>query len=331
MILVTGATGHIGNVLVRALCARGESVRALLLPDDDPAPLAGLDVMYVTGNVLDPDSLKQAMHGVDLVYHLAGVISILPSHNELMWRVNVEGAHNVAQAALEVGVHRLVHVSSIHAFQTQPQGALIDETAPLALDAPRNSYNRTKAEGTLRVLEVVHKGLNAVIVCPTGIIGPHDYRHSEMGTLVQDFARRKLHVLVDGAYDFVDVRDVVKGMMGAAAQGRRGELYILSGYNISLTHLRHIVQDLVGIHTPALVIPFGVARAVARLMDHLYPWMKVTPRFTSYSLNTVRENILFSHQKASQTFAYHPRPLRQTLRDVLEWRQQRLQRAPLPV
>lgn len=329
MILVTGATGHIGNVLVRALCGRGEHVRALMLPDDCGAAIAGLDVECVTGNVLDSNSLTRAMQGIDLVYHLAGIISIVPGHEELMWRVNVDGVHNVAQAALHSGVRRVVHVSSIHAFTSMPQGTVVDETTPLALDAPTGSYNRTKAEGTMRMLDAAHHGLDAVIVCPTGIIGPHDYLQSEMGVLIQGFARRQMHVLIDGAYDFVDVRDVVRGLLQAAQHGETGELYILSGYNIPLTHLRRIVQDLMGIHTPSFIVPFGLAKVTARLMEYVYRWTKSTPRFTTYSLNTVRENVIFSHAKATHAFGYRPRPLRETLEDLLTWRQQ-LHVAPLP-
>ena len=332
MILVTGATGHLGNVLVRTLCAQGERVRALVLPNDACPALADLDVECVTGNVLDPASLNAALRDVELVYHLAGIVSIVPSRTDLMWRVNVEGVHNLAQAALQSNVRRVVYVSSIHAFKTLPQGTVVDETAPLALAAPPEVYNRTKAEGTVRMLDAVAQGLDAVIVCPTGIIGPHDYLQSEMGLLIRSFAQRRVHVLIDGGYDFVDVRDVVGGLRQAAQGGERGELYILSGFNTPLTHMRRIVQELAGIHTPALIVPFRLAKAAARLMERLYRWTGSVPRFTAYSLNTVRENVCFSHEKATQTFGYHPRPLRETLTDLLAWYNQREVglRAPLP-
>lgn len=331
MILVTGATGHLGNVLVRTLCARGESVRALVLPDDCCASIEGLDVECAEGNVLDPASLERAMMDVDFVYHLAGIVSIVPDHKDVMWRVNVEGVHNVAQAALRTGVQRLVHVSSIHAFKTMPQGTIVDETTPLALNARRDCYNRTKAEGTLRVLNAVQQGLDAVIACPTGIIGPHDYLHSEMGALVCDFARRRVHVLIDGGYDFVDVRDVVGGLTRAAEHGERGELYILSGFNTPLTQIRRIVQELADVRTPALIVPFSLAKLAAQLMERVYRWTGSIPRFTPYSLETVRENVVFSHEKATRTFGYYPRPLRETLKDVLAWRRRQGDGALAPV
>ncbi len=322
MILITGATGHLGNVLVRTLCAQGERVRVLVLPDDRCTSIDGLNVECAVGNVLDFDSLREAMTDVDLVYHLAGIISIMPGREELMWRVNVEGVRNVGQAALQAGVQRVVHVSSIHAFKSLPHGTVVDESAPLALDAPTGSYNRTKAEGTLRMLETIEQGLDAVIVCPTGIIGPYDYLHSEMGSTIQDFTQRKVHVLVKGAYDFVDVRDVVAGLQQAGNQGKTGELYILSGHKVTLTDLRRSVQDLMGTQTPVFFVPFGLARAAARMLEPVYKWTGQTPRFTTYSLDTVHENALFSHNKATRTFNYRPRPLQETLKDTLAWREQ---------
>jgi dihydroflavonol-4-reductase len=210
-----------------------------------------------------------------------------------------------------------------------PQGTIVDETTPLALDAPRDSYNRTKAEGTLKVLRAVDQGLDAVIACPTGVIGPYDYLCSEMGTLIQNFTHRKIHMLIDGAYDFVDVRDVVSGLLQMAAYGSTGELYILSGFNIPLTHLRRIAQDLTGICTPSIIVPFGLAQVMAKFLEPLYRWTGATPLFTTYSLKTVHENVFFSHEKATRAFHYRPRSIRKTLKDLLTWRQAP-QLKPLP-
>ncbi|MEA3308503.1 MAG: NAD-dependent epimerase/dehydratase family protein [Chloroflexota bacterium] len=319
MILVTGATGHLGNVLVRKLLARGERVRALVLPNDYCVSLVGLDVERVSGNVLVPSTLERALIGVQTVYHLAGIISILPGAAGLMQRVNVEGVRNVAQAALQAGVERMVHVSSVHAFHRPAQSRLVDETEPLALEGAAGAYDHTKAAGTQSLLEVVAEGLDAVVVCPTGIIGPRDYLHSEMGQTILEYTRNRLHVLVTGAYDFVDVRDVVQGVLAAGAQGHAGELYILSGTHIALPKLHDLVQELAGIHSPKLVLPFGLASAGARLAEVFYQLTQITPRFTSYALRTVHDNALFSRAKAERELGYHPRSLRETLLDTIAW------------
>ena len=319
MILVTGATGHVGNVLVRQLLARGAQVRALVLPGEDAPSLQGLEVERVEGDVLDPTTLERAMDGVEVVYHLAGVISILPGSEDIMRRVNVEGVRNVVNAALKVGVRRLVHISSIHAFKRVPSGITLDETVPFAPDSPAGAYDRTKAEGTLAVLQAVRQGLDAVIVCPTGVIGPHDYLTSEMGQTILDFAKRKLHFLVDGAYDFVDVRDVAQGLILAREKGRPGEVYILSGARVKLVQLKKVVQEVVGVRSPAVVLPFGLAHLVATLSERFYRWTGATPRLTRYALRTVQESSDFRCDKARRELGYTPRPLRDSIADTLAW------------
>lgn len=319
MILVTGATGHVGNVLVRELLAQEQHVRAMVLPNDNCASLEGLDVERVTGNVLDPASLDRAMEGVDVVYHLAGIISILPGAETLMRRVNVDGVRNTAQAALRAGA-RMVHTSSIHAFKRMPHGICIDEHIPFAPDSPAGAYDRTKAEGTLAVLETVEHGLDAVIACPTGIIGPYDYLDSEMGNVIRNFAQKKLHFLVKGAYDFVDVRDVAKGLIQAADRGRTGETYILSGARIEIAQIKQVVQEFIGIHTPHVVAPMWLADLFARIAEPFYRLTHAIPKFTQYSLRTVRDNCDFSHAKAETELGYKARPLHESIADVLTWR-----------
>lgn len=323
MVLVTGATGHLGNVLVRELLARGERVRALVLPEDC-SPLQSLNVELVEGDVLAPPSLARAMEQVRVVYHLAGVISIVPGREEWMRRVNVEGVRNVATVALQAGVRRMVHVSSVHAFRRMPHGVVMDESTPLAPDSPAGTYDRTKAEGTLAMLQLIARGLDGVIVCPSGIVGPYDYRGSEMGRTVLDFTRQKVHFLVDGAYDFVDVRDVARGLIAACERGRTGEIYILSGTRARLTSIKAMAQAAAGVHSPHVVVPFGLANLIAGVAERLTWLTKQTPRFTRYALRTVRDNSAFSNAKARRELGYAPRPLEQTIADTVRWwREQR--------
>lgn len=320
MILVTGATGHVGNVLVRKLSSEGAPIRALVLPRDDCASLRGLQVEKVEGNVLDPDSLDRAMEDVEMVYHLAGIIAIMPGAEEIMRRVNVEGVRNVVAAARKAGIKRLVHVSSIHAFQRLQDGEFTDETTPLALTNAAGSYDQTKAEGTLAVREGIMQGLDAVVVHPTAIIGPYDYLGSELGKAILSFARRHIQLLVRGAYDFVDVRDIVEGLILAGEKGRSGEAYILSGTYTTIPQLKQLAQRIAGIRTPQLVLPNRLALAFAHLMQHVYRLSGATPQFTPYSLRTLYENARFSSRKAREELGFRTRPLTDTVRDLLAWR-----------
>ena len=319
MNLVTGATGHIGNVLVRLLLERGEKVRAMAMPGEDITPLNDLDVEMIIADVLDYQSLLKAFEHIDVVYHLAGIISIMPGKDHMLQAVNVSGTRNVIQAARSAGVKRLVYTSSIHALQRVPEGVLIDESVPFDIEHAISSYDSSKANASLEILQAVDHGLDAVIVCPTGVIGPYDFRRSELGQLILDCVEQKPMLYVDGAYDFVDVRDVAEGLILAGEKGRCGESYILSGERISVPDILKIVQEILGTHLFSLKIPFSLARLSAKITPLYYRLTHARPRFTSYSLATITSNSFISHAKAMFELGYHPRPLRESLSDTVKW------------
>jgi dihydroflavonol-4-reductase len=319
MILVTGATGHIGNVVVRELLVRGKRVRAMVMPGEDLEPLAGLDVQIVEANVLDPAALQKAFKGVGTVYHLAGMISIMPGEYEKMHKVNVEGTRNIIVACRQAHVRRLVYTSSIHALRRIPEGRIVDESVDFDPENRMGDYDRTKAEASLAVLEAARNGLDAVVVCPTGVIGPYDYRRSEMGSLLLEWTRRAPHFLIDGAYDFVDVRDVAKGHVLAAEKGRKGEIYILSGERIELASLHGLVNETTGRLAGFLTVPKNLARAVARIAPSFYRMLHRKPQFTPYSIETVLSNSNISNAKAQRELGYRPRSLAQSVEDTIRW------------
>lgn len=320
MIVVTGATGHVGNVLVRQLCEEGKTVRAIVLPGEDCSALDGLGVEVVEGNVLNPEELERAFTGARVVFHLAGMISILPGRDERVWQVNVQGTHNVLDAVRKMGVGRLVYTSSIHALTQIPDGVIIDEQIPFDPETEISDYDRSKATASLEVLKAVREeGLDAVIICPTGIIGPYDFRLSEMGRLIVDALRRRLNFSVEGAFDFVDVRDVARGHILAAEYGRKGEVYILSGERIKIFNLVKLVQNLAGVRSWVVNVPYKLAAFSAGFTPLLSRIIRHTPRFTRYSLQTVRDNSVISSEKAGRELGYQPRSLRESLEDTVSW------------
>ncbi|HAF62077.1 MAG TPA: epimerase [Anaerolineaceae bacterium] len=317
-VLVTGAAGHLGNVLVRELLENGYEVRAMLLPNEDVSALVDLDLDLKFGNVLDPVSLERVFKGIDYVFHMAGIVSIMPGDENGVWNVNVEGTRNVLQAARNAGVKRLVYTSSIHAFSREWQG-IIDEQVPFDPENPVGVYDRTKAVATLAVKQAIKEGLNAVIVCPTGVVGPFDYLGSSMGELVHDLTQRRIHMLVEGAYDFVDVRDVAVGHRLALERGKTGQVYILSGHQIQLFQLKEMVQKIKGLHTPTINIPIKLAEVGAIFATIYYRIARRKPKFTEYALKTVRSNSLVSNEKAKRELGYHPRELLNTMVDTVKW------------
>jgi dihydroflavonol-4-reductase len=217
-----------------------------------------------------------------------------------------------------------VHVSSIHAFQRLAEGQIVDETTPLAIDCSEGSYDQTKALGTVEILNAVAEGLDAVVACPTAVVGPYDFRGSLLGTALASFARRRLHVLVPGAYDFVDVRDVTDGLIRAAQYGQGGELYILSGTYASLPLAKAMVQEVADVHSGHVILPWRIALSLARVAELAYRTMRAKPKFTAYALRTLRESAHFSSEKARTKLGFTSRSLMTTFRDMLQWRYTRL-------
>jgi dihydroflavonol-4-reductase len=319
MNLVTGATGHIGNVVIRELLLRGQKVRAFILRGEDITPLKDLDIEIIDGDILDPESVEKAMHGVRTVYHLAGMISIMPGDYDKMYRINVEGTRNIIAACRRRHVRKLVYTSSIHALRHIPEGNVIDECVGFDTANHMGDYDRTKAEASLAVLQAAKEGLDAVIVCPTGVIGPYDYRKSEMGSLLLEFMKNTPTVLIDGSYDFVDVRDVARGHVLAGEKGRRGEVYILSGERIRLTTLKALVNEKTNRRNPSIKLPLSLAMFVANFTPFFYRMTRSKAKFTRYSLETVMGNSSFSCNKAQTELGYKARSLEHTVDDTLRW------------
>jgi dihydroflavonol-4-reductase len=319
MILVTGATGHIGNVLVRKLLDQGERVRALLWGGEDTTPLKNLDVEQMVGDVLDPASLEPAMRGVETVYHLAGIISIMPGKNPFVWRVNVEGTRNVLEAARHASIRRLIYTSSIHAIARAPHGVTMDESLGFDQNNPYGEYDRSKAAASLEVQKAAAGGLDAVIVCPTGVIGPYDFRGSEMGEVIRSASEARTMLYVEGAYDFVDVRDVAEGLIAARERGRRGESYILSGHKLSVRYMLETVREVTGKAFASVKIPFSLAELAARYTPWYYQRTQAKPRFTPYSLQVLHSNATISSKKALAELGYRPRPVYESIADTVRW------------
>ena len=320
VVVVTGATGHIGNVLVRALLERQYRVRAVVLHNEDHRPITGLDVEVCRGDVTDVDSLEQAFSGADIVYHLAGIVTIMPGMAARLERVNVGGMRNVIAACRAKGVRRLVYTSSIHAIAEPPHGTTIDESQPFDPERVLGDYARSKARATLLLLDEVSRGaLDAVVCCPTGVIGPYDFNVSNIGQLILDFASGHLKSYVSGAYDFVDVRDVASGLMLAATRGQSGRHYIFAGNQVQVPELMNELGNDLGCPAPTYRIPHGLARAAGVLASVYYRLLRRKAVFTAYSIDVLHSNSQVSSTRARQELGFTSRPWQESIRDQVAW------------
>ena len=319
MEIVTGSTGFIGNVLVRELLRRGKEVRALVRSTSDISSLEGLEIEKAVGDIHNTDSLIKAFRGADTVYHLAARISIMPGDWALIRNINLEGTRKVINACLKCGIKRLVYTSSIHALEEPPMGTVIDESMPFELNNNRGEYDRSKALASLEVVKAAQNGLDSVIVCPTGVLGPYDFRISAITQTFIDFARSKMKITTNGAYDFVDVRDVAIGHILAAEKGKTGQYYILSGERVTMNEMMSMLSEISGVQSPKYKVPIWLAKTAGIFTPVYYKLANKTPRFTSYSINTLRGNSYISSEKASRELGYKTRPVKKSIEDTFEW------------
>jgi len=316
-VVITGATGHIGANLVRALIDRGRPTRCLV--HVSTGALEGLDTELVRGDIGDIESLCHAFRGADVVYHLAASISLAMDDWPRLEAVNVQGTRNVLDACRRTGVRRLVHFSSVHALEQEPFSTPVDENRPLVDSERCPPYDRSKAAAEREVRRAIGQGLDAVIINPTGVIGPQDYQPSYLGEALLSMAQNRLPALVTGGFDWVDVRDVVDGALRAEAVAPAGATYLLSGHWVSMCAMAAMVAEITGGRNSRFVCPLWLARLGAPLVQGVSRLSGKRPLYTSVSLKALRSNRHVSHEKAARELGYQPRPFRETLVDTLRW------------
>ena len=319
--VVTGASGHIGNTLVRELVKKGYEVKAFVLENEKIDYLKELPIEICYGDVRNLESLKEAFNGVEVVFHLAGIIDIGTTNKKLIYSVNVEGTKNVLEACKQENVKKLIYTSSVHAITEKPMGEIITETKKFSEETVKGLYAKTKAAATKYLLENISKEGNPeiVIVHPSGVIGPYEYIPSNLGQLIIDCANKKIGAYLEGGYNFVDVRDVVDGIIKAEEKARNGECYILSGYQISVKELMKQIEEITKVKMPAFKIARWFAYATGFLSEIYYKIVKQKPLFTSYAVYTLGTNSNFSSEKAEKELGYSTRPIEETLIDTIDW------------
>ncbi len=266
--LLTGATGFIGSHLAHALARRGDELRLLIRRDSDDGHLGGIAFERVNGDVTDRRAVRRAVDGATRVFHVAGTTSMRNADGDRAFRVNAGGTKIVAEAALEAGVERFVHTSSVAAIGPAPAGGRADENQVFTAGRLGIDYVNSKHEAEAEVLRAAVGGLDAVIVNPTFVLGPGDRGAGSMG-LLRRYLQRRIPAYVGGALNIVDVRDVADGHLLADAKGKAGERYILGGRNFTLERLFTDLQRISGVPAPPLRLPVQLATVGARVSEEL--------------------------------------------------------------
>ncbi len=322
--IVTGAAGHLAGAILRLLRNTDCLVRGLLLPAEEG--IVGDNIIYVTGDVTKPETLDPLFENTGdakvVLLHCAGIVSIQKEVSPAVYRVNVTGTQNIIHKCQEYGVHRLVYVSSVHALPER-KGDVIREADRFSPNTVDGAYAKTKAEATQAVLDAAKRGLDAVVVHPSGIVGPFDrYGSNHIVQMMSLYLKHRLPAGVRGGYDFVDVRDVAKGILLAAEKGRKGECYILSNRYISMREILEEMRECTGRKRRLPLMPYFVARLFTPICEWYAGMMHTRSIYTSYSIRTLTGQACFCHDKATSELGYHTRSFRDTVKDTLTYLQQ---------
>jgi dihydroflavonol-4-reductase len=262
--LVTGANGHVGNNICRLLVQRGEPVRAMMRTTADPAPLHGMDVEVVHGDILDPESVARAVEGCGRVYHAAaGFLMWAQDPEHAIIRPSVDGTRNVMKAAGKAGVEKVLYVSTggTIGFSSTPDTPRSE--ADFNKDA-HTPYFIGKIAAEKEAFRIGEREKVAVTAINPGLIlGPRFWKPSESTRQVIDFLNSGLPVYFEGGFGVVDVEDVAAGALLAMDKGRDQERYIISGENVTVKQLFSLVAELSGISAPQWKMPVVALRAIA--------------------------------------------------------------------
>lgn len=317
--LVTGATGFIGSHIAKKLVDRGEHVKILLRKSSQTSNVDDIDVERVYGDVMDIDSVNEALKGCDTLYHTAGVASFRKEDYEKMEEINVKGTSNILNAALEAGIKKVVHTSSIASVGVDQNGGIANEDTVYDLDYLGVKYLDTKHRGEQIALDLAKKGLPLVVVNPSTVIGTGDIYLSSTAFILW-FYKKKFPGYMDGTLNMVEVDDVAEGHILAAERGRVGERYILGNENFTLLELFNLLEEVTGVPKPKMKIPYFMALASGYVVERILGMS--FPNYSTMDLDSVKLSKLrwhFDSSKAINELGYQPGDIKESVKNTLIW------------
>lgn len=319
MVLVTGSTGFVGNHVARFLALRGERLRLLVRSSSDRTALADIDAEVVLGDLRDATSVAEAARSCDTVYHVAAEYSLWSKIPGRMYDTNVEGTRNVLEAALQAGVRRFVHTSSIGTIAPNQHGSPVTEESPSSLELMTGHYKRSKFLAEREAERYASRGLNVVIVNPTAPIGERDFKPTPTGKIIKDFLEGRMPAYVDTGLNLVDVRDVARGHWLAAEKGQPGERYILGSENLSLRQILELAGSASGHQAPQLRLPYSAAWIAGACSTGWALLTAGSPRVPLDGVRMSRRPMFADCSKAQRELGFDPGPIQPALARAVKW------------
>jgi dihydroflavonol-4-reductase len=306
--------------VARVLSQQGAELRLLVRPTSLTGNLEGLAGERVTGDLRDPASLRKAMSGCEMVFHVAADYRLWTRDPSEMYRSNVEGTRELIKAAQACGVRRVIYTSSVATMGFTKNGTPCDEGSPVSLAAMIGHYKRSKFMAEQVAIEAARAGADVVMVNPTAPIGEQDIKPTPTGRVILDFLKRKFPAYVDTGLNLVDVAEVARGHVAAAEKARPGERYILGGENLTLKAILDKLAALTGLPSPTVKIPYAVALATGAV-DTLFTGvlLRREPRVTLDTVRMGRKKMYASSAKAERELGWKVVPVEDALRRAVEW------------
>ncbi|HSD85150.1 MAG TPA: NAD-dependent epimerase/dehydratase family protein [Anaerolineae bacterium] len=317
---ITGATGFIGGHLVAKLIARGDQLTCLVRNPDKAANLAQQGVTLVKGDVSDRAGMREAMRGVDGVFHIAALYKFGLEFKAQMAAANVEGTRHVLETALEANVPKIVYTSTVGVFGNT-HGQIVDETYRVAQQTLRSEYERTKWAAHYEVaVPLQQQGAPLVMVQPGGVTGPDD---TSALNLIYDFYLRRMPVMMgpQAGVTIAHVDDIAEGHLLAMEKGRAGESYILAGPSLTYKQMMEMWQTLCGVPVPKVWLPGWTAAFSSKFVAGLERLFKLKTVLSSEALITQADYTFYAaSDKAIRELGWQPRPLERTFKEVLDYK-----------
>jgi dihydroflavonol-4-reductase len=317
---VTGATGFVGSHVARALAAQGADLRLLVRSGSDLRNIQELQAERVMGDLRDAASLKKAVTGCDVVFHVAADYRLWVRDPDEMYRSNVEGTKAILEAARESKVRRVVYTSSVATMGFQSNGHLANEESPVSLANMIGPYKRSKYMAEELAIEAGKSGMDVVVVNPTTPVGERDIKPTPTGRIVVDFLKKKFPAYVDTGLNLVDVAECAQGHIAALEKGRSGERYILGGENLTLKQILDRLADITGLPSPKIKVPYVVALATGVVDQVVTGYIRNRePRATIDAVRMGRKKMFVSSGKAEHDLGWKTVPVDAALRRAVEW------------
>jgi dihydroflavonol-4-reductase len=317
---VTGATGFVGSHVARALAAQGADLRLLVRSGSDLRNIQELQAERVMGDLRDAASLKKAVAGCDVVFHVAADYRLWVRDPDEMYRSNVEGTKAILEAARENKVRRVVYTSSVATMGFQSNGHLANEESPVSLANMIGPYKRSKYMAEELAIEAGKSGMDVVVVNPTTPVGERDIKPTPTGRIVVDFLKKKFPAYVDTGLNLVDVAECAQGHIAALEKGRSGERYILGGENLTLKQILDRLADITGLPSPKIKVPYVVALATGVVDQVVTGYIRNRePRATIDAVRMGRKKMFVSSGKAEHDLGWKTVPVDAALRRAVEW------------